>query len=116
MNYNIRGEHYTGELGPGGATDIRLTHHPRARSEQVNEAGPSSVRASAGQRVLDFGDIFPLNPRSHVQWATFGLMDALREANLMPTANRSTIVNICQRPYIAELVEGAVRLTPRAGQ
>ncbi|GLR90061.1 hypothetical protein GCM10007857_67750 [Bradyrhizobium iriomotense] len=40
MHYNIRGERYTSELGPGGRTDIRLTHYPRARNQQVNEAGP----------------------------------------------------------------------------
>ncbi|GLR90062.1 hypothetical protein GCM10007857_67760 [Bradyrhizobium iriomotense] len=51
-----------------------------------------------------------------MQWASFALMDALRDANLMPSANRPTIVNISQRPYLAEFVEGAVRLTPRASE
>ncbi|MDA9391853.1 hypothetical protein CO683_36650 [Bradyrhizobium ottawaense] len=104
MTYEILGHRYTAGLDPFNR--VRLVHNPA--EDQVVGAGRAGVP--------DFGAFFSENRRFGTplaqQWATFALMDKLREEGFMPTADNSTTILLNGRAYKAELAEGGfVRLT-----
>ncbi|WP_246738298.1 hypothetical protein [Bradyrhizobium sp. CCBAU 051011] len=109
--FAINGEHYSATLGPGGRTDVRLIHHPRARP--MHEAGPSR------QPIADLGFLIRGGWQHRERWLPPYLVRALEGEHLMPQAGRPTYINIRGVPYRAELLEtdgsSRVRIYPEAG-
>ncbi|MBB4189011.1 hypothetical protein GGE07_005690 [Sinorhizobium terangae] len=123
---DINGEPYSVTLGPGGRSDVRLIHHPRARQRdeagssrqlhspgQINEAGPSRPG------VPDLGYLIRGGWQHRERLLPNYLARAIEGNQLMPEPGRPTYFNIRGVPYKGELVETdggpRVRIYPEVG-